>query len=103
MFQGEALTFKATTAGVITILQHCLDIIAQRDESLKRKLDREGDKIRKLEEINGWVLVLFWSSFVFEFLLFSRKLREELEKRKNSTFPGPDFEVSCILYVSCNP
>ncbi|KAL5292144.1 COL4A3BP family protein [Megaselia abdita] len=72
-YKGEALTFKATTTGVITILQHCLDIIAQRDESMKRKLDREGEKIRKLEEING-------------------KLREELEKRKNTTFPGPDFE-----------
>lgn len=30
-------------------------------------------------------------------LFYFRKLREELEKRKNSTFPGPDFEVSFNL------
>lgn len=49
-FKGEAITFRETTAGVITTLQHCLDIISQKEESFKKKLDREVDRRKKAEE-----------------------------------------------------
>lgn len=49
-FKGEAITFRETTAGVLTTLNHCLDIIVQKDECLKKKLDKEVEKRKKLEE-----------------------------------------------------
>ncbi|KAK7080293.1 Collagen type IV alpha-3-binding protein [Halocaridina rubra] len=49
-FRGEALTFKATTAGILTTLGHCVDIMNQREESFKRRLEREGEKRKRLEE-----------------------------------------------------
>uniref|UniRef100_A0A1B0CDI2 Uncharacterized protein n=1 Tax=Lutzomyia longipalpis TaxID=7200 RepID=A0A1B0CDI2_LUTLO len=50
-FKGEAITFRATTSGVLTTLQHCLEVIAQRDDSWRRKLDREIEKRKKLEDL----------------------------------------------------
>lgn len=50
-FRGEAITFRATTTGVLTTLQHCLDIIIQRDESWKKKLNKEIERRHKLEEL----------------------------------------------------
>jgi len=49
-FRGEAITFKATTAGVIQVLSHCIDLMTKREEQWKRKLEREQEKIRKLKE-----------------------------------------------------
>ncbi|XP_030560811.1 collagen type IV alpha-3-binding protein [Drosophila novamexicana] len=72
-FKGESITFRATTSGVLSTLQHCLEIIAENDESWKRKLEREIDKRRRAEEQN-------------------RKFKEEIEKLKRLSYPGPDFE-----------
>ncbi|KAJ8029896.1 Collagen type IV alpha-3-binding protein [Holothuria leucospilota] len=49
-FRGEALTFKATTAGILTNLSHCIDLIKQREEQWKKRLDREQEKRRKAVE-----------------------------------------------------
>lgn len=49
-FKGEAITFRETTSGVLTTLNHCLDIIMQKEDGLKKKLDRETEKRRKLED-----------------------------------------------------
>ncbi|XP_030372401.1 collagen type IV alpha-3-binding protein isoform X2 [Scaptodrosophila lebanonensis] len=72
-FKGESITFRATTSGVLSTLQHCLEIIAESDESWKRKLEREIDKRRRAEEQN-------------------KKFKEEIEKLKRLSYPGPDFE-----------
>jgi len=50
-FRGEALTFKATTAGVLARLQHCLDLFNQSQEGWRRRLEREKDKRKKVEEL----------------------------------------------------
>ena len=39
-FRGEALTFKATTAGIITSLSHCIEAMMKREEYWQRKFDR---------------------------------------------------------------
>jgi collagen type IV alpha-3-binding protein len=39
-FKGEAITFKATTFGVLSTLQHCLDLMSMETESWKRKLNK---------------------------------------------------------------
>lgn len=49
-FKGEAITFRETTSGVITTLNHCLDIIMQKESSLIKKLDKETEKRKKSEE-----------------------------------------------------
>ncbi|KAL7732087.1 hypothetical protein ACLKA6_015848 [Drosophila palustris] len=72
-FRGESITFRATTSGVLSTLQHCLEIIAENDESWKRKLEREIDKRRRAEEQN-------------------KKFKDEIEKLKRLSYPGPDFE-----------
>lgn len=49
-FKGEAITFRETTSAVLTSLNHCLEIIVQKEDGLKKKLDRETDKRKKIEE-----------------------------------------------------
>ncbi|XP_063698309.1 ceramide transfer protein [Culicoides brevitarsis] len=72
-FKGEAITFRATTAGVLTTLQHCVDIIVQKDENLKKKLDKEIERRKKAEEQVA-------------------ACKEELEKSKKASLLGPDLE-----------
>ncbi|XP_035233642.1 ceramide transfer protein-like isoform X1 [Stegodyphus dumicola] len=49
-FKGEAITFKATTSGILNTLSHCIELFSQREESWKRRLEKEADKRRKIEE-----------------------------------------------------
>lgn len=39
-FKGEAITFKATTAGIISTLSHCIELMSQREDAWKKKYDR---------------------------------------------------------------
>ena len=50
-FRGEALTFKATTAGVLARLQHCLDLFNQSQDCWRKRFEREVEKRKKLEEL----------------------------------------------------
>ncbi|RZF35041.1 hypothetical protein LSTR_LSTR009633 [Laodelphax striatellus] len=50
-FKGEAMTFKATTNAVITTLGHCLDAVNQREDMWRKRLDRESERRRRLEEM----------------------------------------------------
>lgn len=50
-FRGEALTFKATTQAVLTTMRHCLDLFNQREEMWKKRLEREVEKRRKVDEL----------------------------------------------------
>lgn len=74
-FKGEAITFRATTAGVLTTLTHCVDIIIQKDENLKRKLEAEIERRKKAEEQ-------------------VKACKDELDKFKKASLLGPDLEVS---------
>ncbi|KAK3097494.1 hypothetical protein FSP39_010154 [Pinctada imbricata] len=49
-FKGEAFTFKATTTGIITTMSHCIDLMAQREEAWKKRLEREVERRKKYEE-----------------------------------------------------
>lgn len=55
-FKGEAITFKATTAGILATLQYCTELMSQREEQLKKRLEKEQllrrqaeDNLRKYE------------------------------------------------------
>lgn len=39
-FKGESFTFKATTAGILATLSHCIDLMSQREEAWKKRLER---------------------------------------------------------------
>ena len=47
----DAITFKATTAGIIATLSHCIELMHQREDNWKRKLEREIERRKKLEEV----------------------------------------------------
>lgn len=50
-FKGEAITFKATTAGILATITHCIDLMQQREESWRKRLELETEKRKKLEEL----------------------------------------------------
>merc|ERR1719281_101847 len=49
-FKGESFTFKATTAGILGTLGHCIELMAQREEAWKRRVEREQDKRKRAQE-----------------------------------------------------
>merc|ERR1719192_711943 len=49
-FKGEAITFKATTAGLLATLQYCTELMGQREEQLKKRLEKEQLVRRQAEE-----------------------------------------------------
>ena len=48
-FKGEALTFKATTAGILATLQYCSELMNQKEEQLKRRIEKEQFHRREAE------------------------------------------------------
>ncbi|XP_061822255.1 ceramide transfer protein-like isoform X1 [Nerophis lumbriciformis] len=70
-FKGEAITFKATTAGILATLSHCIDLMVKREDSWQKRLDKEMEKRRRVEESYKAALN---------------------ELKKKSHFGGPDYE-----------
>lgn len=83
-FKGEAITFKATSEGVIATLQHCVDLMVQREDAWRKRWEKEMEKRRKLQEI-------------------CRSLKEQVTSNGAASgrprvviHGGPDYEVSLI-------
>uniref|UniRef100_G1NPW9 Uncharacterized protein n=2 Tax=Meleagris gallopavo TaxID=9103 RepID=G1NPW9_MELGA len=70
-FKGEAITFKATTAGILATLSHCIELMVKREESWQKRVDKEIEKRRRTEEAYKNALT---------------------ELKKKSHFGGPDYE-----------
>ncbi|KAJ7988549.1 hypothetical protein DPEC_G00324720 [Dallia pectoralis] len=70
-FKGEAITFKATTAGILATLSHCIDLMVKREDGWQRRLDKEMEKRRRIDD--GYKSRLS-------------------ELKKKSHFGGPDYE-----------
>eukprot|EP00076_Gallus_gallus_P014360 XP_015133121.1 collagen type IV alpha-3-binding protein isoform X2 [Gallus gallus] len=70
-FKGEAITFKATTAGILATLSHCIELMVKREESWQKRLDKETEKRRRTEEAYKNAVT---------------------ELKKKSHFGGPDYE-----------
>ncbi|CAJ0925813.1 unnamed protein product [Ranitomeya imitator] len=71
-FKGEAITFKATTAGILATLSHCIDLMVKREDNWQKRLDKEVEKRRRVEEAYKNAMT---------------------ELKKKSHFGGPDYEV----------
>lgn len=39
-FKGEAITFKATTEGILSTMSHCIEIMVKREETWQKRLDK---------------------------------------------------------------
>ncbi|XP_029431029.1 collagen type IV alpha-3-binding protein isoform X2 [Rhinatrema bivittatum] len=70
-FKGEAITFKATTAGILATLSYCIDLMVKREDSWQKRLDKEIEKRRRIEEAYKNAMT---------------------ELKKKSHFGGPDYE-----------
>ncbi|NXD46531.1 C43BP protein, partial [Copsychus sechellarum] len=70
-FKGEAITFKATTAGILATLSHCIELMVKHEESWQKRLDKEIEKRRRIEEAYKNAVT---------------------ELKKKSHFGGPDYE-----------
>lgn len=71
-FKGEAITFRTTTAAVLDTVAHCVDLVSQREDSWHKRLDRELDRRRRVENL-------------------AKSYLEQLQKVHN-VHPGPDLE-----------
>ncbi|XP_076586235.1 ceramide transfer protein-like isoform X1 [Chaetodon auriga] len=70
-FKGEAITFKATTAGILSTLSHCIELMVKREDSWQKRLDKELEKRRRIEDAY-------------------KSAMNELKKK--SHYGGPDYE-----------
>ncbi|XP_029365603.1 collagen type IV alpha-3-binding protein isoform X4 [Echeneis naucrates] len=70
-FKGEAITFKATTAGILSTLSHCIELMVKREDSWQKRLDKELEKRRRVEDAYKSALH---------------------ELKKKSHYGGPDYE-----------
>jgi len=72
-FKGESFTFKATTAGIISTLSHCIELMSQREDAWRKKLEKEGDRRKKYEDAY-------------------KSLLEQTKQQTAARLGGPDFE-----------
>ncbi|GAB6018962.1 hypothetical protein CHUAL_000603 [Chamberlinius hualienensis] len=72
-FKGEAITFKATTSGILTTLSHCIELITQREDSWRRRLEKEVERRKKMEDLY-------------------RQASAESQKKSSLILGGPDYE-----------
>ncbi|XP_076007197.1 ceramide transfer protein-like isoform X5 [Genypterus blacodes] len=70
-FKGEAITFKATTAGILSTMSHCIELMMKREDSWQKRLDKELEKRRRVED-------------AYKFAMS--------ELKKKSHYGGPDYE-----------
>ncbi|KAJ8380385.1 hypothetical protein SKAU_G00011630 [Synaphobranchus kaupii] len=70
-FKGEAITFKATTAGILSTLSHCIELMVKREDNWQKRLDKEMEKRRRVEDAYKTAVA---------------------ELKKKSHFGGPDYE-----------
>ncbi|XP_047674033.1 ceramide transfer protein isoform X2 [Tachysurus fulvidraco] len=70
-FKGEAITFKATTEGILSTMSHCIDIMVKREKTWQKQLDKEMQQRRKVEESYKSAIT---------------------ELKKKSHYGGPDYE-----------
>ena len=49
-FKGEAITFKLTTTGLLATVSYCIELMNQREDQLKRRLEKEQATRKAAEE-----------------------------------------------------
>lgn len=57
-FKGEAITFKATTAGILATLSHCIELMVKREDSWQKRLDKVR-LVKKKKKNSDFMQVLY--------------------------------------------
>ncbi|KAG9353702.1 hypothetical protein JZ751_011824 [Albula glossodonta] len=97
-FKGEAITFKATTAGILATLSHCIDLMVKREDSWQKRLDKPCSSATNA--LNGHCISCSstTSHIITKTEMEKRRRVEEAYKtamaelKKKSHFGGPDYE-----------
>ncbi|CAF1376338.1 unnamed protein product [Adineta ricciae] len=55
-FKGEALTFKATTDGVIHNLTICIELMQKREDIWRKKYEKELERRKKFQDLYGKII-----------------------------------------------
>lgn len=107
-FKGEAITFKATTAGILATLSHCIDLMVKREDSWQRRLEKVSGIQSATDSMfdhfvffGGGTVLFFYYTFLFLCVQEMEKRRRIddsyksalSELKKKSHFGGPDYEV----------
>lgn len=126
-FKGEAITFKATTAGILATLSHCIDLMVKREDSWQRRLDKvpvgsarlkqsclctfqtvvhvsQGSCHISLSSGSQWRLFHVSVFLCVKEMEKRRRIEESYksalnELKKKSHFGGPDYEVKCFFFL----
>ncbi|KRY34035.1 Collagen type IV alpha-3-binding protein [Trichinella spiralis] len=97
-FRSEALTFKATTAGILPLLQHCTDLVQQSEDAWKRRLEQVGSSVENFSNERKKIYIHFLQETDRRKRADDncRQLALELQKlhvdRSSLAFGGPDYE-----------
>lgn len=86
-FKGEAITFKATSEGVLATLGHCVELMSQREDTWRRRWEKENEKKRKMLE-------------------HYKALKDQVSMHRDETnnrsrvliHGGPDYEVFILFF-----
>ncbi|MGH0161162.1 UNVERIFIED_CONTAM: hypothetical protein FKN15_040644, partial [Acipenser sinensis] len=101
-FKGEAITFKATTAGILSTLSHCIDLMVKREDNWQKRHDKEMEKRRRIEDgykiaLNEFKKKSHFGGPDYEEMEKRRRIEDGYkialnEFKKKSHFGGPDYE-----------
>ena len=67
-FKGEAITFKATTAGILATLSHCIELMVKREDSWQKRLDKVRLVFSSFKKIIRFCLYTDWHLNQTDFL-----------------------------------
>lgn len=59
-FKGEAITFKATTAGILATLSHCIELMVKREDSWQKRLDKVSLVFLLFKKWSSLISALYW-------------------------------------------
>lgn len=89
-FKGEAITFKATSEGVLATLQHCVELMGQREDAWRRRWEKEVEKKRRMHDL--------YKNLKDQVTLQSG----ESPRPRVLIHGGPDYEVNRkFLFIFC--
>lgn len=88
-FKGEAITFKATSEGVLATLQHCVELMGQREDAWRRRWEKEVEKRRRLHDL--------YKTLKDQFTLQTG----ESPRPRVLIHGGPDYEVNKNHFFEC--
>ena len=100
-FKKEAFTFKATTAGIIATLTNSIELMTQREDQWKKRLEKEQERRRSIEaqykrsyaELEETRRVLAELQLDLQKnVVLQKQLQEQQSSQQVILIGGPDYE-----------